>query len=64
MTKAQVRREFGTPKRVYAAVGKPPITRWDYAAFRVYFEYDLVLHAVVPGDFPRIDHRNQLISGR
>lgn len=64
MTKAQVRRQFGSPKHIHAAIGEPPITRWDYPEFRVYFEYDLVLHAVVPGEFPPIDHRNQLISGR
>ena len=25
---------------------QPPITRWDYPAFSVYFEHDRVIHAV------------------
>jgi hypothetical protein len=27
-------------------VGAPPITRWDYADFSVFFEHNLVIHAV------------------
>ena len=38
---------FGTPVEKYEAVGKPPITRWDYADYAVYFEYNLVLHTVM-----------------
>jgi len=30
-----------------AAVGDPPISRWEYADFTVYFEYDRVVHAVL-----------------
>ena len=26
--------------------GKPPITRWDYDGFSVYFEHQHVIHAV------------------
>jgi hypothetical protein len=29
-----------------SAVEQPPITRWDYPAFSVYFEHDRVIHAV------------------
>ncbi len=31
---------------------QPPITRWDYDAFSVYFENDHVIHAVVPSEPP------------
>lgn len=60
MSKAAVRQQFGPPERSFTPVGDPPITRWDYPGFRVFFEYDLVLHTVVPGDFPVISNRDQL----
>lgn len=41
-----VEARFGTPTTRSAAVGKPPITRWDYPDFVVYFEYDHVIDAV------------------
>jgi hypothetical protein len=44
-----VEASFGEPRERHAAVGQPPITRWDYPAFSVYFEFDKVLHAVVRG---------------
>lgn len=43
---AVVEARFGTPRSRHAAVGKPPITRWDYENFSVYFEYQHVVHAV------------------
>jgi hypothetical protein len=43
---ADVEARFGAPDRRSAAVGRPPITRWDYADFIVYFEYDHVVHTV------------------
>jgi|CXWL01.1.fsa_nt_gi hypothetical protein len=42
-----VEASFGAPEAKHAAVGKPPITRWVYPAFSVYFEYDHVINAVV-----------------
>jgi len=30
-----------------AAVGDPPISRWEYNGFSVYFEHDLALHSVI-----------------
>ncbi len=42
-----VEARYGAPTARYPAVGEPPITRWDYPGFVVYFENDLVLHAVV-----------------
>ena len=46
MTQASVESKFGAPAAVKAPVGDPPITRWEYTDFIVYFEYDKVIHAV------------------
>ncbi len=46
-TMRQVQRRFGAPEKRYPAVGRPPITRWDYPDFSVFFEYNRVVHAVV-----------------
>jgi hypothetical protein len=46
MTQARVEAEYGQPASRQAAVGEPPITRWEYADFVVFFEYDRVIHAV------------------
>ena len=42
----QVEDVYGTPVERTSAVGEPPITRWHYATFTVYFEHDRVIHAV------------------
>lgn len=47
MTQARVESKFGSPVSVRAPVGDPPITRWEYKDFVVFFEYDRVIHAVV-----------------
>jgi hypothetical protein len=47
MHMSAVEARFGAPATRYPAVGQPAITRWDYPGFVVYFENDLVLHAVV-----------------
>jgi hypothetical protein len=47
MTQASVESRYGRPVSVEAPVGDPPITRWIYADFVVFFEYDRVIHAVV-----------------
>jgi hypothetical protein len=49
MTMATVEAKFGTPANKHNAVGEPPITRWDYPGFSVYFEHQFVIHAVVSG---------------
>jgi len=46
MSMAQVEARFGAPAEKYAAVGQPPITRWVYPSFVVYFEYQHVVHTV------------------
>lgn len=53
ITMSQVESKFGAPTTKHDAVGAPPITRWDYANFSVFFEHDRVIHAVVTvGDSP------------
>lgn len=56
MTMSQVANKFGAPVTKIPAVGNPPISRWDYPGFVVYFERDHVIHSVVseaaPGDAP------------
>jgi hypothetical protein len=49
MTMRQVEERFGAPAQRRGTVGQPPITRWDYAEFSVYFEHERVLHAVASG---------------
>jgi hypothetical protein len=46
MSMGQVEQKYGAPSDKIAAVGKPPISRWVYPNFIVYFEYDHVVHAV------------------
>lgn len=43
----QVEAQFGAPSEKREAVGNPPITRWVYPAFTVYFEHDHVVHSVL-----------------
>ena len=54
MNKDDVRSKFGTPDQTHVPVGDPPITRWDYSGWSVYFEYDLVLFTVL--------HKGQVID--
>jgi len=46
---AQVEARYGAPAERYPAVGDPPITRWVYPGFVVYFEHNLVIHSVAFG---------------
>lgn len=52
MSMAQVEARFGAPGERFAAVGQPPITRWVYPTFVVYFEYQHVVHAVATRPAP------------
>lgn len=45
-----VRSRFGEPAEVLGPVGEPPITRWIYQDYTVYFERDRVIHSVVHAD--------------
>lgn len=46
-SKERVEARFGAPSQMVAAVGDPPISRWVYPSFTVYFEGELVIHTVV-----------------
>jgi len=47
LTKAQVEQRYGTPNERRSPVGEPPITRWVYEDYSVYFEHDLVIESVL-----------------
>lgn len=47
MKTTEVETKFGAPIEKVEAIGKPPIARWVYSEFTVYFEGDTVLHAVL-----------------
>lgn len=51
MTMDQVRTRYGEPAQTFAPVGgnrpqHPPITRWQYDGYIVYFEHDKVIYSV------------------
>jgi hypothetical protein len=49
-TMQDIEARFGIPDKRHGAVGEPPITRWDYQDYSVYFEHDRVLFSVLhPG---------------
>lgn len=52
----QVLAEWGQPESKQAAVGSPPITRWDFPEFSVYFEYDHVISSVL--------HKGEVLKDR
>jgi hypothetical protein len=47
MTMKSVEAKFGAPQERHPAVGAPPISRWDYPTFSVFFEHEYVIHSVV-----------------
>lgn len=47
MSMEMVQNRFGEALEKYSAVGEPPITKWTYKNFSVYFESEFVIHAVV-----------------
>lgn len=47
MTMNAVEARYGAPTARVAPIGDPPISRWEYPGFVVYFEYDHVVHAAV-----------------
>ena len=47
MNKDQVRAQFGEPNEIIPAVGEPPISRWVYNGYTVYFENSYVIQSVV-----------------
>ncbi len=64
-----VQQQFGAPEKKHAAVGggsrhQPPITRWDYAGFSVFFEHGHVIDSVVPGRPPALQRTEELQSSQ
>jgi hypothetical protein len=54
LTMSEVEKHFGAPVTRHPAAGgdtphHPPITRWDYSGFSVFFERDRVIDSVVTG---------------
>jgi len=49
-TMTEVEKQRGSPVRMIPHVGKPPITRWVYDDYTLYFEYELVIQSV-PNQF-------------
>lgn len=47
MTMEQVENKFGSADASLPSVGNPPITRWEYEGFTVYFEHQHVIHSVI-----------------
>jgi len=46
MSKERVKALFGEPLEEIAARGQPPISRWKYQEFTVYFDSNVVIHCV------------------
>jgi len=54
LTMGEVEKHFGAPVTRHPAAGgdspkHPPITRWDYSGFSVFFEHDRVIDSVATG---------------
>lgn len=47
LKQADVRNQYGEPESATDAVGEPPISRWNYPQFTVYFEGESVVHSVI-----------------
>jgi hypothetical protein len=45
-SRRNVLERFGLADEEHPSVGNPPITRWDYREFSVYFENDHVINSV------------------
>lgn len=62
---ATVSKRFGEPGKKHPPAGgdtrkHPPITRWDYAEFAVFFERGHVVDAVVPSQPAPVHHVEEL----
>jgi len=49
MSMEKVEATYGTPSSRVPAIGQPPISRWEYPGFTVYFEHQFVIHTVGNG---------------
>lgn len=50
MTMPQVEQYFGAPQQKIDAIGRPPISRWLYEGFVVFFEGHYVIHALATSE--------------
>lgn len=55
LSKSEVEQRYGRPNERRAPVGEPPISRWLYDEYSVYFEHDLVIESVL--------HRGAALTG-
>lgn len=46
-SREEVMQQYGPPQEMTGPAGDPPISRWTYQNFSVYFEYNRVLHTVL-----------------
>lgn len=46
MSMEQVEQMYGKPQSIEPPVGEPPITRWHYRNYSVYFEHSYVIQSV------------------
>lgn len=46
LSQSTVRQQYGEPLKQHPPIGEPPITRWDYQDYTVFFENNLVITAV------------------
>ena len=54
MSQTAVIEEFGLPEDKSAPVGDPPISKWTYPHYTVYFESETVIHSVLTHT-PKVD---------
>lgn len=47
MSMEKVIQQFGEPDSRVDPVGEPPISRWEYGNYTVYFEHQYVIYSVV-----------------
>ena len=47
MTQRTVLDRFGEPNSMTVPVGEPPISKWTYDKYTVYFESSVVIHSVL-----------------
>ena len=52
-SQASVLRTWGEPLKRHASVGQPPISRWDYMEFSLYFESGRVINSVLHHQEPQ-----------
>lgn len=62
LTMTEVEQRFGEPAERRPAVGNPPITRWIYDDYSVFFEHNLVIESVVHHEAVMREARDEMSS--